>query len=174
MKKTFLPLTLLFAVSVLFQPGFGIASSTEHAIDEKSRCPVCGMFVIKYKLWWSQLTLSDGTVHTFDGVKDMMAFYFSPTTYGAPDDVKIAKVSVKDYYTQRWLDGKKALYVVGSDVLGPMGHELIPLSGKDAADNFLKDHKGKEILTFNEITAERITALKKSHKMLNHKMKNNK
>ncbi len=174
MKNTFLPLTLLFALVFFLQPELGNASSIEHGIDEKTRCPVCGMFVVKYKLWWSQLTLSDGTVHTFDGVKDMMAYYFTPATYGAPAQTQITKVAVKDYYTQEWLDGEKALYVVGSDVLGPMGHELIPFINRPAAESFLKDHKGKEILTFDEITAKRITAMKKGHKMMKHTMKDNK
>jgi nitrous oxide reductase accessory protein NosL len=36
-------------------------------------------------------------------------------------------IGVTDYYRVQRIDAHKAYYVVGSDVLGPMGHELIPL-----------------------------------------------
>jgi nitrous oxide reductase accessory protein NosL len=49
------------------------------------------------------------------------------------------------------IDGTKAYYVIGSDTYGPMGHELIPFKDLSDAKNFLKDHKGKKILKFQEI-----------------------
>ncbi len=170
MKAGFFTVIVL-SLSLLILPGKGITASQEHEVGEKSRCPVCGMFVAKYEQWWAQLTISDGTVITFDGVKDMMAYYFSPEKFGGIKGTSIIKVSVKDYYDQEWLDGEEALYVVGSDVLGPMGHELIPVSSKAAAENFLKDHKGKEILAFQEITSSRIESMRKGHKMKGNHMK---
>ena len=47
-------------------------------IPSDTRCPVCGMFVAKYDVWITQLRINDDSVLSFDGVKDMMAFYFSP------------------------------------------------------------------------------------------------
>jgi nitrous oxide reductase accessory protein NosL len=44
--------------------------------------------------------------------------------------------------------------VVGSDVLGPMGHEMVPLAGKEDAADFIKDHKGTRILTFEQVTKD--------------------
>jgi len=35
--------------------------------------------------------------------------------------------------------------VTGSDVLGPMGEELVPIAGKQAAETFLRDHGGSGI-----------------------------
>lgn len=140
-------------------------------INKDTRCPVCGMFVAKYPNWLASLRLSDGSQEAFDGVKDMMAYYFSPQRYGAKKGVHATSVLVKDYYSQLWIDGKTALYVTGSDVLGPMGHELIPFETEDAAKNFLKDHHGKKILGFNQITEEMILAMKKGHKMKGYHMK---
>ena len=45
-------------------------------------------------------------------------------------------------------------YVIGSDVLGPMGHEFVPLASRAEAEEFMRDHKGKRTLAFAEITAE--------------------
>lgn len=134
-------------------------------VDPKTRCSVCGMFVAKYDVWITQLRLNGGTLNSFDGVKDMMAYYFSPRQYGAKEDVKISELWVKDYYSLKWLDAREAFYVQGSDVYGPMGHEFIPFSSKAAAETFMKDHHGKKLLTFDEITAETVEAMRSGMKM---------
>jgi len=72
---------------------------------------------------------------------------------------------VKDYYSLQWLSAEKTFFVIGSDVYGPMGHELIPFSTREAAENFMKDHHGKEILTFDRITPELIDSMRVGQKM---------
>jgi copper chaperone NosL len=67
---------------------------------------------------------------------------------------------VTDYYNQNWIDGKTAFYVIGSDTMGPMGHEFIPFESMAAAEAFKKDHHGKEILTFDKITLERVNTMR--------------
>ena len=124
----------------------------------------------KYQPWIAQIHLAADDVAMFDGVKDMMAYYFEPEKFGGTKDPKNSDIYVKDYYTQKWLDGRKAYYVTGSDVMGPMGHELIPFDSTAAAENFLKDHQGKELLQFDEITLERITSMRSGMKMKGMKM----
>jgi len=131
----------------------------------ETRCPVCGMFVAKYPQWLDTLTVGPDKVLYFDGVKDMMAYLFAPEDFGGAAETGVAGVRVKDYYSQKWIDGKTAIFALGSDVPGPMGHELIPFATEAAAQNFLKDHRGSEILAFAEITPERITSMRKGHKM---------
>lgn len=140
-------------------------------VQKDTRCSVCGMYVAKYPTWMSQLHLSDNSVKHFDGVKDMMVYFFAPQAYGGPAIVAVQHVLVKDYYSQNWINGKEALYVTGSDVLGPMGHEFIPFGTRAAAENFLHDHKGNTILTFNEITSELVESMRKGHKMKGHMKK---
>ena len=144
------------------------AQTDEPDIAEDARCPVCGMFVAKYPQWVTQLVLSDGRTETFDGVKDMMAYFFSPQSFGAAVGVTTREVRVKDYYSQQWIDGRRASYVVGSDMYGPMGHELIPFAEKSHAETFLKDHKGREILPFPDITPQLIDSLRHGHAMMSH------
>ena len=133
--------------------------------NAKDRCAVCGMFVAKYPQWFTLLVLDNGDKVWFDGVKDMMVYHFAPAKFGKPEDASITMVLVKDYYSQEWIDGEKAMYVVGSDVYGPMGHELIPFSSEKAAKTFAKDHHGKEILHFAEIKPDRIESMRMGHKM---------
>jgi copper chaperone NosL len=121
----------------------------------KDKCPVCGMFVAKYPDWVAQIVLRNGSRLYFDGVKDLMKFYLNPSSYqSATSRSEISVVIVTDYYTLEGIEGTRAFYVIGSDVFGPMGRELIPFAKESEAREFLKDHKGKKILRFQEITAE--------------------
>ncbi len=140
-------------------------------IDPKEKCPVCGMFVAKYDQWLAQIVTEDSKPLIFDGVKDMMAYYFNAELYGGDADLTQAQIWVRNFYTLDYMDGRKALYVLGSDVLGPMGDELIPFATRQEAESFKKDHKGTSILGFDEITAPQIMEMKKKHMMKMKKKK---
>jgi nitrous oxide reductase accessory protein NosL len=131
------------------------AISIKHIdVPKGAKCDVCGMFVYKYPKW-AALMVVDGKNHYFDGVKDMMKFYFYDKDFPY-DRGKISKVEVSDYYTLEALDATKAFYVIGSNVYGPMGDELIPFKTKQEAKSFLEDHKGEKIVKFQEITVEMV------------------
>jgi nitrous oxide reductase accessory protein NosL len=146
---------------------FSFVSGLLHAADlkpstpsAKDKCPVCGMFVTKYPDWTAQIIFKDGSVHFFDGAKDMFKFYFSLKRYSPKKNVEDIKAFfVTDYYSLVPVDGIKALYVVGSDVYGPMGRELIPFIKNQEAQEFKRDHKGKEILRFQDITHDIVKGL---------------
>lgn len=121
--------------------------------SKKDKCPVCGMFVYKYPDWTAQVIFKDGTVVFFDGVKDMVKYYLDMNKYAPSKKASdISAIFVNDYYTLKPIDAKKAFYVIGSDVYGPMGKELIPFAKEAEAKEFMKDHKGAKILTFQGIT----------------------
>jgi copper chaperone NosL len=123
--------------------------------SEKDRCPVCGMFVAKHKDFLAEFIFRDGSYAVFDGTKDMFRCYFDvAASLPGKSRADIAAIYVTDYYHLSLIDGTQAFYVVGSDILGPMGKEMIPLSGESEARAFLADHKGRSILKFSDITAE--------------------
>jgi len=74
-------------------------------------------------------------------------------------DSDIRALFVTDYYTLTLINGYEAFYVLGSDVYGPMGKELIPFEKEAEAREFMKDHKGKAILRFKDVTPEIIKPL---------------
>ncbi len=128
--------------------------------SKTDKCPVCGMFVYKYPDWTAEIIFSDGSVEFFDGVKDLFKYYFNPAKYRPGQNKKdIAAIYVMDYYEMTMIDARKAFFVLGSNVFGPMGYELIPLATEEDARNVLKDHKGKRILRFEEITSAVISKL---------------
>lgn len=124
------------------------------------KCPVCGMFVAKYPDFLAEILFNDGTYAVFDGTKDMFRFYFNMKKYRpSKEPSDIDAIFVKDYYSLDFIDGYEAYYVLGSDIYGPMGKELIPLENPDDAKTFLEDHKGQAILKFSDITSDLIRGL---------------
>ncbi len=140
------------------------AESTVHKhnvieVPKDAKCPVCGMFVSKYPKWVAEVQI-DGYTHYFDGVKDMMKFYFKPASFHKKaTQSMITKLLVSDYYTLKAVDAKSAWYVIGSNIHGPMGHELVPFGNKKDAETFEKDHYGKKVVSFEQITPEMVRAL---------------
>jgi len=126
-------------------------------VPKKVKCPVCGMFVAKYPKWAALIDV-EGKKHYFDGVKDMMKFYIFDVDFPY-DRSKITQIEVTDFYTLQSIDAKQAFYVVGSDIYGPMGNELIPFLTKEAAQNFMTDHRGEKIIRFDEISPKLVMGL---------------
>jgi len=137
-------------------------NEVEHIhLTKEEKCPVCGMYVYKYPNWAAEIK-TEKERFVFDGVKDMIKFYLEPKKYKKDiDPKKIVKITVTDYYTLKSIDGKKAFYVIGSRILGPMGKELIPFVSEEDAKNFMLDYGGEKILNFEGITLEVIKKLDK-------------
>jgi nitrous oxide reductase accessory protein NosL len=130
------------------------------SVPIEAKCPVCGMFVHKYPKWTSQIVMQNSHSHFFDGVKDMMKFYFAPSFYHhahTPRD--FTHIFVSDYYTLEKTEAKKAFFVAGSNVYGPMGHELIPFKSEADARAFSASHNGKYIYPFHKLTQKIIWSL---------------
>lgn len=126
----------------------------------KDKCPVCGMFVAKYPDFLAAIGYRDGSWVFFDGAKDMFKYYFDIRKYDpARKQSDIEAVYVTDYYSLSPIKALEATYVVGSDIYGPMGRELIPFEKKDDAREFMKDHSGKSLMTFKEVTFSLVKSL---------------
>lgn len=124
------------------------------------KCPVCGMFVAKYPDFLAQVIYKDGSYALFDGAKDMFKYYFDLKKYNpSKERSDIAVIYVTDYYSMNPTDGRKAYYVVDSNVYGPMGRELIPFEKEPEAKEFLVDHAGKKLIRFDGVTPDLIKGL---------------
>ncbi len=152
-----------FFAILLLPPTVGAQSADQ--VPENSRCAVCGMFVAKHPNWVSRIDREGQPPLFFDGVKDLMAYYFHPEKYDGRKVSDKAEIRVKDYYTLSWIDGRKAYFVGGSDVYGPMGNELIPFASEDAAKSFQADHRGKDVFTFDRITEQYVESLRHGQRM---------
>jgi nitrous oxide reductase accessory protein NosL len=150
-------LLALWAVPQADLAADGVPVSVPHP-GQMDLCPVCGMIVSKYPNWIATVVWKDGHAHHFDGAKDMFKFLQALPKYAPSYQRKDIKfIVVTDFYNLEKIEAGKALYVMGSDVMGPMGLELVPLATRADAEDFLKDHKGKRILRYDEVTPEIIT-----------------
>lgn len=121
----------------------------------RDRCPVCGMFVASYSNWIAQIEFIDGSREFFDGPKDMFRYYLKlQKKDSAHSKETIVGIYVTEYYSTKMLHVDKLLFITGSDILGPMGKELIPVSGKEAAEAFKREHKGEDLYTFKQVTSD--------------------
>jgi len=125
----------------------------EPAPDET--CPVCGMFVARHPEWLARIVFASGPTAFFDGPKDLFRYLLDPERYAAHRrDREITGIFVTAYYDGKVLPVEEAWFVVGSDVVGPMGPELVPHGSREEAEEFLRDHRGERIVRSPEVTVE--------------------
>jgi len=149
---------LLGTIGLLWVLAFTTGAGAQTALagipkpGQKDLCPVCGMIVSKYPNWTATVLYKDGHTHHFDGAKDLFKYLHDLPKF-APGHARenIKSIAVTDFYNLEKVDARQAYFVIGSDVLGPMGHEFVPLASRADAEDFLKDHKGRRILGFEQI-----------------------
>lgn len=132
----------------------GVSSRTP---DARDRCPVCGMLVACNPGWTAHVVLDDDTTLFFDGANDLFVYLLSLRLSTAP---AIAGVFVRSFGDGRVIDAHDALFVVGSDVLGPNGAELVPHPTRADAHEFARRHGGGAVLGFDEVRPELISGLR--------------
>jgi len=157
--KSFIKSAGLFLLFLMVAgAAYGVEPSV--TIEKSDRCPVCGMFVYKYPKWVAQIVFKDGKAYFYDGAKDMFKHIFNTAKYTPGQTAEnMRDIYVTDYYEVELIDAKSAFYVIGSDVLGPMGHELLPFKDQESAQEFLEDHHGKSIMRFQDVTPAIIESL---------------
>lgn len=151
-------LLVLAMLSFTASLSFAAAKAPQKA-KPKDKCPVCGMFVAKYPNFAAQIRFRDGSVYHFDGNKDLFKYYFDLPRYAPGKKQGDAAIYVTGYYDLKPIDARSAWYVVGSDIFGPMGKELIPFPSESEAREFMKDHKGRAVLRFRDVTRETVNGL---------------
>ena len=127
---------------------------------DRDTCPVCGMFVARYPEWVATVVYADGHAHHFDGAKDLFKYLLDLGRWAPGHRAEdIVTIAVTDYYAVQRIDARSAWYVIGSDMLGPMGHELIPHPTEGEAEEFRRDHKGARVLRYGDVTPDLLRRL---------------
>jgi hypothetical protein len=104
--------------------------------------------------WAAGAIANDGHALAFDTPGCLFRYRFSPRGTGMRDPW------VTEYYGSAGTrtPAPSVRYVVGSDVIGPMGPDLIPVESA-RIDTFVRDHHGRASLAFDAITADTISHL---------------
>lgn len=123
-------------------------------------CPVCGAVVAKHPGWIAQVVYDDGIALFFDGAKDLFRFLLSPRrTTSDPSQAPVAGMFVTSHSTGEVIDARNAFFVVGSDVRGPAGEELVAYGSVSEAREFSKRHSGTRVVGFEQVNLELLSEL---------------
>ncbi|MCV2219797.1 nitrous oxide reductase accessory protein NosL [Thauera sp. Sel9] len=135
-----------------YDPASGLDMLAARPVPADARCPVCGMYPARFPNWAAQLIFSDGSAHFFDSPVDLFVFLDEPARFDAKHTAEdAAALYVADHRSGSWLDARKAVFVIGSGVRGPMrGPDLPAFAEAAAALAFIAEHGGRA-LAFDEI-----------------------
>ena len=123
-------------------------------VDQKDRCPVCGMYPSRYPKHKCQMITKEKNVVHFCSTQHLFEFLKHTRKY-VKTDVTPSQIWVIDFPTGAWIGGRTAYYVVGSGSQGPMGDEAITFDKKEAADDFARKEGGK-VLMFSQVTIDAV------------------
>jgi nitrous oxide reductase accessory protein NosL len=122
------------------------------ACKKTERCKHCGMRIDPASAWTSELVGKDGAVTRFDTPRCALTAWRT----GKAD---AAALRVQEYYERRWRDAAELRFIVGGDVLGPMGPDLVPVDPARAT-KFIQDHGADRALRLEEIAPDVLGAMK--------------
>ncbi|WP_068639284.1 nitrous oxide reductase accessory protein NosL [Thauera butanivorans] len=144
-----------------YDPASGLDMLAARPVPADARCPVCGMYPARFPNWAAQIIFSDGSVHFFDSPVDLFAFLDEPARFDAEHTAEdAAALYVADHLSGGWLDARKAVFVIGSGVRGPMrGPDLPAFAEAAAAQAFIAEHGGRA-LAFDEIDRSTVRDLR--------------
>ncbi|MBI5248697.1 MAG: nitrous oxide reductase accessory protein NosL [Desulfomonile tiedjei] len=144
-------LWLLVTHSLSFGEGFPKAGKDD-------RCPVCGMFVHKYPKWAAGFVFQSGARYFHCCPKCMLHNLHQVSKYQPGETSEnIRQIWVTEYYTTKQTEAREVFFVVSTNLVGPMGLDLIPVRGKAAAENLKRDYDGELILSLDQITPDEIS-----------------
>lgn len=103
--------------------------------DARPRCSACGMYADAAPRWAAGAENTQGEVVRFDAPRCL----FQQKARGG-----LREAWVTEYYSQARRDAANVTYVVGSDLIGPMGKDFVPVDAANV-DRFVREHGGRRI-----------------------------
>jgi copper chaperone NosL len=102
------------------------------ACRQGARCATCGMRLDPASTWVSYVTVG-GKELAFDTPRCAFGSWRRATT--------ATGARFREYYSQELRPADSLRFVEGSDVVGPMGPDLVPVATENAG-RFARDHNG--------------------------------
>ena len=146
----------------------GCGESTPEALADPEpiasgdSCHVCGMTITAHPGPKGEAFMGgDAQALKFCSTAELFTFLKQPE-----NEAQFSHAYVHDMGNTQWgspdddafIRAAEALYVIGHERRGSMGHTLAPFADKNAAEAFIEDHGG-ELIAFDEITLERLANL---------------
>ncbi len=143
---------VIFTLIAIFG-SINLASSQPIKIEAHRECPLCGMYPALYPKFNCQIVFKDGTYEAFDSTIGLLIYLLFPNNLGMKLQ-PVSKIFFKDYLKESWLEANDTFFVTGSEIMGPMGVEFLPVDSKQTATDLKKQEKGKDIIHFKNINQQ--------------------
>ena len=137
------PATVLLLGLLAVGAALSLVTCSSDAAGERRRCDLCGMYVDRNPRWIAGGT-KNGRPVFFDSPRCMLQTLRDRRS-------GLREPWVTEYYAQRRRPAASVRYVQGSDTIGPMGPDLVPVDPA-RAETFRRDHRGTRVLTLDQIT----------------------
>ena len=123
--------------------------------DKDTRGLVRKMQVYKSPAWVAKVVTNKQKEFFFTSPKSVLEFYYTPKKWAeaevnSPEDIK--NIIVTDYKTGKAIDAKYAFYVYGSNKISYAGDDLPAFKSIDDAKYFMKNNKGRRVLSFDQLS----------------------
>jgi len=115
------------------------------------RCPLCGMFPAKWPESAAGMRLVDGRTFYFCCNGCLLQAWRRPRTHLGIEIDQIAAMTVLNTFTGKPTDASKAVFVAGSDLVGPMGQEIAAFSNREEATAFRNRHGGRLVFELSHL-----------------------
>ncbi|MBK8979818.1 MAG: nitrous oxide reductase accessory protein NosL [Planctomycetes bacterium] len=118
---------------------------------ETDRCPLCGMLPAARPEHVAALVAADGRTWYFCGDGCMLRTWLHPEIHLGLERTALARCVVQDWFEGAPLDASTAIFVAGSDVVGPMGPAIVALRSESDVDVFRSRHGARETFWLTEL-----------------------
>lgn len=148
-RRGFLGVVARGALAVSVFAGAACAGGDDEASAQRptgGRCALCGMRVTRGSAFASGATEANGHEVLFDSVKCMFRWLGQHADARDPWST--------EHLSRSERPARDLFYVMGSDIDGPMGADLVPVDTRDHAEQIRTSHHGTQILAFAEVTSD--------------------
>ncbi|BBO91441.1 nitrous oxide reductase accessory protein NosL [Desulfosarcina ovata] len=128
-----------------------LSADGQMVMSPSDRCPVCAMFPARRPDSAAAMTLTSGETFYFCSNGCLLRTWLRPGAYLGRDRSEIDRLVVWDYFSGRPIDARNAVWVAGSDVIGPMGPAIVALEDSGQLDTFNRRHHGKTVFRFDQL-----------------------
>ncbi len=115
-------------------------------LTDEHECALCGMTIVRFPGPKGQACLRDGRLLTFCSVQDMLAWSWQPESVPAIDTLFVHDLSRTGWdepSDDAYMEAPDAVYVLGHDRRGAMGHSPASFSRRADAEAFAERHGGQ-------------------------------
>lgn len=148
------------APPVPHDPKSGLGLHAPRAVPADARCPVCGMYPARSLAWAAQVIFDNGDTQFFDSPLSLFTYLQDVGRYTAGRRASdIAASFVTDTSNGAWISAPDAVYVSGSNAVGPMRAGNFPAFASVAAAQRFASSRGGVLLSAGQISPKLLQEL---------------